>query len=388
MTTLSIVADENIPLVREYFSALGEVTLVAGRHLQREQLLAADVLLVRSVTHVNKALLEGTPVKFVGTATIGIDHLDTTYLQAAGITWANAPGSNANSVVDYVFSAFARLDGTLQQLLQGATVGIIGMGNVGSRLYQRLHSLNVNTLAYDPLIAQDSYPNLTTLDTVLQADIICCHAPLTESGQWPSRHLLNEKTLEGLADHAILINAGRGGVIDNIALKQQLIKRPDLRVVLDVWENEPAIDIELLERVAIGTPHIAGYSLDGKQCGTTMIYQACCRALKEPQKAIVVEHTPVAIAINGVESPEQCLKTAILTCYDIQADDQALRELIDLKVDRADEKGVKKRREAIFDGLRKNYPSRREFSSCRIRHADTLDASLKAQLNALGFSLD
>ena len=234
MKSLKIVADENIPSVETIFSALGVVVTVNGRHLNKEQLLDADVLLVRSVTQVNRALLEGTPVRFVATATIGTDHLDKEYLKEKEIAWASAPGCNADSVVDYVISAFCRLEGLLEWLLADGVVGIVGMGNVGSRLYHRLNRLGINVCAYDPLIEQDRYSVLTNLDDVLKSDVICLHAPLSHDGDHPSYHLFDSDRLASLNTGTVLINAGRGAVVDNAALKQLLIERDDVSAVLDV----------------------------------------------------------------------------------------------------------------------------------------------------------
>lgn len=374
----NIVADENIPGLEAGFAALGTITRVNGRQLQRQQLMAADILLVRSVTRVDRELLAGTPVAFVGSATIGTDHLDSDYLDASGIAWANAPGSNASSVVEYVLSAFARVEGLLERLLEGATVGIVGMGNVGSSLYRRLNALGIRCLAYDPLLEPGAFPVLTDLDTVLKADAVCLHTPLTDSGDYPSFHLFGATQLAQLKQGAVLLNAGRGAVIDNTALSDCLDQRHDLTVILDVWEHEPAIDPQLMAKVFLASPHIAGYSLDGKLAGTSMIYQACCRALDcagqlansgdEPGQVLTVEDAGVA-----------ALRVAILGSYDITGDDRRMREA--LAVDDPE------KRAAAFDRLRKQYPPRREFSCYQIDSSEQLQPQLRAYLKALGFEL-
>lgn len=359
------------------FSALGEVRSVNGRTLTREQLLEADVLLVRSVTAVNKALLEGTPVRFVATATIGIDHLDTAYLDANNIAWASAPGSNANSVVDYVISTFCRLDGVLEHVLSHGVVGIIGMGNVGSRLYQRLATLGIECRAYDPLIDQSRYPIMTDLDAVLAADVICMHTPLTTDGPFPSIHLLNQDRLNQLEFGAVIINAGRGGTLDNLALYNFLQKREDLCIVLDVWEAEPTINYELMKRVDIASPHIAGYSIDGKLAGAAMIYQACCQFLGVEVVAAPQPLDDLAIVVTEKHNVIEAMKEAVLACYDVAADDQRLRGA--MLHCAPDERGLG------FDRLRKNYPQRREFSHCVISNRDQLDKAVLDGLTALGF---
>lgn len=375
--TYTIVADENIPGLEAGFAALGRVIRVNGRSLQRQQLEGADILLVRSVTRVNRELLEGSTIRFVGSATIGTDHIDTDYLDARGIVWANAPGSNANSVVEYVVSAFASVEGLLEKLLDGGTVGIVGMGNVGGSLYRRLDAMGIQCMGYDPLLAPLSYPVLTELDSVLAADAVCLHAPLTDDGEYPSFHLIGPPELERLKDGALLLNAGRGAVIDNAALGDCLDQRRDLKVILDVWEHEPAIDLDLMAKVSLATPHIAGYSLDGKLAGTGMIYHACCQALglSKASSAVGVDSTQlIELGGSGLEG----LREAVLTAYDISRDNSAMRKQL---VAAGPGQG-----EGAFDSLRKHYPVRREFSHYRIASAD-LAPALKDYLRVLGFVL-
>src|SRR5690606_5779011 len=275
--TMLILADENMPLVREAFAPLGEVRTVNGRHMQPDEIRDADVLLVRSVTRIDESLLKHSRVRFVGTATIGTDHIDTEYIRERGIAMASAPGSNANAVVDYVLSALCALDDTLERLSAGGAVGVIGLGNVGSRVVARLQSLRIDCIGFDPLLPAQPGLSCASLEELLAADVVCCHAPLTRDGAFPSLHMLDAAHLQQLRPGAVLLNAGRGGVIDGSALSRLLQFRDDVRVVLDVWEGEPAIDCDLLARVTLGTPHIAGYSLDGKIAGTRMMLEACCR---------------------------------------------------------------------------------------------------------------
>ena len=376
---LNIVADENIPNVAALFSSLGEVTTVNGRQLSAAQIAQADVLLVRSVTRVDENLLAGSAVKFVGTATIGIDHLDTEYLDRNGIHWTSAPGSNANSVADYVISALCRLDGVIPSLFSGAVVGIIGMGNVGSRVYHRLSQLGVRCCAYDPLLEQDKYSVLTDLDTVLAADVVCLHTPLTTSGDFPTYHLLDEKRLGQLKPATVLLNAGRGAVIDNQALKQLLSRRDDLCVVLDVWEHEPTIDIELMKLVDIATPHIAGYSLDGKLAGAEMLYQACCDFFEQVESPSLSNTEKRLLPLTEKQQLHRGIKEAVLACYDVAEDDQRLRGGL-LHCDEAE-------RGAVFDRLRKQYPVRREMGQCQLSGALVVDLTLEQALISLGFEL-
>lgn len=369
-----IVADENMPQVREAFAALGEVRTVRGRDLDAAAVADADILLVRSVTRVDRELIEGSRVRFVGTATIGTDHLDLDYLRARGIAVASAPGSNAAAVVDYVLAALAALDDTLERLLGGARVGIIGLGNVGARLLRRLSALGANCVGYDPLPGLAGDMPLVALETALDADIVCCHAPLTRGGAFPSFHLLDERRLQRLRRGGVLLNAGRGAVIDGRALKDLLEVRTDMRAVLDVWEGEPDIDRALLRRVALGTPHIAGYSLDGKIAGTRMMLDACCAFLHRPPLTLP-DVVPMALELPPQLSGAPLLRAAMHAVYDPRTDDAALRAAMQVQ-----DKGGEG-----FDLLRKNYRQRREFSACRIVNWRDLRAPDRELLIRAGF---
>lgn len=378
---MRIVADENIPGVEQAFAPLGEVVCLPGRQLSKADCAQADILLVRSVTRVDAALLEGSRVRFVATATIGEDHLDKAFLRAAGIGWASAPGSNAESVVEYVISAICRLEGALDHLLQGARVGIIGMGNVGSSLYRRLSGLGVKCLAYDPLIPQQRYPVLGTLESVLEAEIICLHTPLTHSGSHPSHHLLNKQRLENLRPGTTVVNAGRGAVIDNQALLTHLEGHHDISVVLDVWEGEPDINLELMKRVDLATPHIAGYSMDGKLAGTAMIYRACREYLGlPPVPASSTREERIGMSVRPRGNAAAVIADAVLSVYDIAADDQRLRGLLLRPGDATAAQ--------CFDQLRRDYPVRREFASYFIENANELAPPSRQRLAALGFGME
>ncbi len=373
---MRIVADENIPLVNECFGDLGEIIRLPGREMTNEDLQGADALLVRSVTQVNAELLHDTPVRFVGTCTIGIDHLDTAYLDNQGITWASAPGCNANSVVEYVYAALAHLNIDWE----GKQVGVIGCGNVGGRLYRRLKAQGVECRVYDPFLSTEQIPELTSLTDVLGSDIVCMHTPLTRTGPHPSFHLLGEEQLKQLKPGAVLLNAGRGPVIDNQALLKHLESGADLKVVLDVWEPEPDISRPLLQKVALGSPHIAGYSYDGKMQGTFMIYEALCRHLgRSPEKDLnalrPAVDDPERRWVGGDSWP--AIQRLIPQVYDITEDDRQLRELAE-RADRGEADFAKG-----FDRLRKEYPKRREFGNYRVTGDYSEEA--RVRLEALGF---
>jgi len=375
---MKIVADENIPLINEFFGRLGEVVRVSGRQMTAADVRDADALIVRSVTKVNSLLLDGSKVKFVGTCTIGVDHLDQTYLKERGITWSSAPGCNANSVVEYVYSALSHLN--INWL--GLRVGIIGRGNVGGLLYKRLKAQGVDVVCYDPHLDHTHHHDLVSLETVLACDVISMHTPLVKSGSHPSFHLLGDHELRKLKQGAVLLNAGRGAVIDNQALLAVLNDRPDLRVVLDVWEPEPDISLALLDKVELGTPHIAGYSYDGKLNGTEMIYQACCRAFGIESQASLASLVPPLennqLLVDAGSDIWANTKTLIKQVYDIAGDDARLRELA------AQARAGKADFGLGFDHLRKHYPTRREFHNYCVSNAN--EQHLKAWLQVLGFN--
>lgn len=365
-----LVLDENIP-GWEGLETLATLRRLPGREMTAADVVDADALMVRSVTRVDATLLAGSRVGFVGTATIGTDHLDTAWLDRHGIRWASAPGCNANAVVDYVCSAIGALPGLLECLLDGGRVGIVGYGNVGRRLHQRLAAAGIRCVAHDPLLSPAQCPVQVSLEAVCQVDLLCLHAPLTREGAHPSWHMFDARRLHSLPAHTVLLNAGRGGVVDNAALLASLAARPR-PVVLDVWENEPAINAALLASVTLGTPHIAGYSVEGKLAGTRQIRAAYgqYRGLTVPETAPLDRAGTLALAsaTGGVEA----LRAALMHAYDIRRDDQALRRALG-----ADPSG------AAFDALRKYYPERREFSSWLIP-AD-LDAASINCLQAWGF---
>ena len=379
---MKIIADENIPAVAQAFGTLGEVTLLPGRDLRAQDVRTADVLLVRSVTRVGRELLEGSRVRFVGSATIGFDHVDRDYLQSRAIGFATAPGSNATSAAEYVVSALLALGEREGFSLARRTVGIVGCGNVGSRVRDRLAALGCDCLINDPpLRERGGHNEFVGLDDILQADIISVHVPLERAGRHPTWHLFDEAVLQRMKPGAVLINTSRGAVVDNAVLDALLAKRRDLRVVLDVWEGEPAIEMRLLEKVALGTAHIAGYSLDGKLRGTEMIYRAACDYLGCAPRWDVAAVLPAANTLDlrglsGGDVLEQ-VRAAVFNAYDIRADDERLRGLMRLPP---------AERPSGFDRLRKEYPIRREFAATAV-HIDSDAGALGELLRGIGFNV-
>lgn len=382
---LTIVADENIPGLEQTFETLGRVIRKPGRTLSAEDVKGADILIVRSVTPVNERLLAGSAVKFVGTCTIGIDHLDTDYLDAAGIAWSNAPGCNANSVVEYVFAALA----ALKVDVLDAKVGVIACGNVGGAVYKKLCDLGVQTCVYDPFVDAQRCGHLTSLDEVLACDIVSVHAPLTVAGPEPTRHLLAAEQLAQLKVNACLISAGRGAVIDNQALLELLQVRSDLKVALDVWESEPTVNMALLDRVNLATPHIAGYSYDGKLKGTQMIFHSATAALAMDEgikrsDSSVAEPQALIGPFGGTWL--DVMNQIIVKAYDIRADDARMRQTLATCSDQ-------QARDKAFDRLRKQYPQRREFFNYCVHESQFIEKQqaekkpLSKVLAALGFQV-
>ncbi|MDB6368122.1 4-phosphoerythronate dehydrogenase PdxB [Photorhabdus bodei] len=373
---MKILVDENMPYADQLFQQLGDVHAIPGRPVPEGVLDNADAFMVRSVTKVNEELLEGSTVKFIGTATAGTDHVDQSWLSQAGIGFSAAPGCNAIAVVEYVFSALMLLAERDNFELKDKVVGIIGVGNVGRRLAERLAVLGIRTLLCDPpRAARGDVGEFCPLEKLVkEADILTFHTPLNLSGPYKTHHLVDAELLSALPDNRILINASRGEVIDNQALLAVLKRGKKLSVVLDVWEPEPDLSLPLLELVDIGTPHIAGYTLEGKARGTTQVFEAYCEFLGQPRKVALSDLLPEPdfswVTLHG-NVTQSTLKRLMHLVYDVRRDDTPLRQV-------AGQKGQ-------FDYLRKNYLERREWSSLTVCCDNRESAELLA---ALGFSTE
>ena len=374
---MKIIADENIIFAGEAFSGLGEVYLYNGREITNAVLKDADVLLVRSITNVNAKLLEGTNVKFVGTATIGTDHIDVDYLEKNKIVFSDAKGCNSDAVAEYVFTALFNIVNEKGIQLKGKSLGVVGVGNIGSRIVRFAKVLGMEVLPNDPPLKRKTGDmNYLELKDLMNADIITFHVPLNMEGEDRTYHLFDYDKLNSLKDGAIIINASRGPVIDNSALTE-LIEKKKLTTVLDVWEDEPDIKTDLLRKIRYGTPHIAGYSYEGKVNGTVILYKALCRSLnKVPswQPENPAAEDPI-LAVSGKKGVELALFEAIDKVYKISNDDRELREIIN-----TDNTGK------FFDTLRKNYKLRREFLNYTI-NIDPLNEELASLFKRFRFML-
>lgn len=388
---MKIYFDENMPFAKEFFSELchinngingdeqGELVPFSGRTLTAEQVADADVLLVRSITQVNEQLLHlNDKISFVGSATIGTDHIDLSYLAKRNITFHSAPGCNAISVAEYVLSALVVLAERYLLTLSSLTVGIVGGGNTGTRLSEKLTALGIEHKICDPLLerkqrerkqaekqAEDKSHNPTdnrqyvSLVDVLACDVISLHVPKVVGGEYPTDKLINADNLAMLREDQILISACRGDVIDNHALLALKMAGHGVKVVLDVWQGEPNVLDALIPFTEIATAHIAGYSLEGKARGSEMLYQALCQQLAITPKYQLANFLPSAsipvIDINQAFD-QILLNQLVKMVYDVRRDDAIFRQQLSIQG---------------FDSLRKNYPVRREFSAVTVNLSST-----------------
>ena len=376
---MNIIVDENIVLAEEAFSSFGNARLVNGRSLTNDVVRDAEILIVRSITKVNEELLKNSNIKFVGTATIGTDHIDLEYLKSRDITFADAKGCNADSVAEYVFAALLKVASEKNISLNGKSIGVIGVGNIGSRIVRLAESLGLIVLKNDPPLERKGIGrNYVGIDDALQADIITFHVPMSYEGIDKTFHLLNENNLKKIKSGTVIINTSRGAVIDNIAILSESVNK-ELNLILDVWENEPSINSDLLAKTKIATPHIAGYSFEGKVNGTKMIYNSLCKFLNvnyawEP-KLPQIERKDLQLS-DGKSSEEKLFKL-FSSIYDIENDDARLREISKHKLI---EQG------GYFDLLRKSYPVRREFSNFTV-HISEKERHLKPVLENFRFKV-
>ncbi|MEF1283828.1 4-phosphoerythronate dehydrogenase [Vibrio sp. M250220] len=374
---MKILIDENMPYAEQLFSQLGEVVLKSGRTLTEDDLVDVDALMIRSVTKVNAKLLsKANKLKFVGTATAGMDHVDQDLLRERGIFFTAAPGCNKVGVAEYAFSVMMVLAQQHGFSVFDKTVGIIGAGQVGSYLQQCLQGVGIKVLINDPP-KQDAGDSrqFTPLEALLsQADIITLHTPITRGGKHPTHHLIDEEVLNTLRGDQILINAARGPVVDNSALKARLQRNDGFIAALDVFEFEPEVDMELLPLLAFATPHVAGYGLEGKARGTTMIFNSYCEFLDNELRAHASDLLPTAPVPKLVldrDWDEATLHNITQLVYDVRKDDALFRREIS--------------QPGSFDLMRKNYWDRREYSAVTLVGDDSCRLS---PLEKLGFQVE
>lgn len=355
---MHLVVDENIPLAREAFSHLGSVTVLPARDMTQETLRKAQALITRSNIQVNGDLLTNTDVRFVGTATTGVDHVDQTYLADRRIGFAAALGCNAHSVAEYVLTALLMTAHQRGLSLSGQTIGLIGVGRIGSLVAAKVRALGMQPILNDPPLARETGDSrYRPLNEALQADVVTLHVPLTVDGPHPTLQLIGEDELSRMAPSSMLINTARGEVVDTDALRQALTQGAIGGAVLDVWEGEPSIPWDLVGHAMIATPHIAGHSYDGKLNGTVMMYQACCRFFGieptwAPPTPALAPKTPLGFDATGKDL-QTLAHEMTTTLYDLAGDHQRMMQVLTLP---------QAMRPRAFERLRRDYPHRREFA--------------------------
>lgn len=377
---MNILYDDNMPYAAHYFNELGNAKGFGAGNLQEEDLANCHVLLVRSSTKVDAALIKKAPqLKYVATATAGFNHLSLVDINAANIAWYAAGGCNARAVAEYVLATLYALAERKSFALQHKTVAIVGMGNVGRTLASLLLGLDMHIIEYDPPRALNDKSFMSAqFNEVLGADIISLHVPLVTSGPYPTAHMFNADVLSQLNAKQILINACRGEVVDNQALLSAMLLHKDKMplVCLDCWENEPNIDVALIPHLAMATAHIAGHSLEGKARGTDMVYQDLCRFLATDVIHQLSDFLPEFNAVKNVpngndqSSVQTTVSQTIKSMYDIENDDSYFRRHMSKSVS--------------FSHIRSHYPVRREWPAAKIRLQNTQAASA---LKNIGFRL-
>jgi erythronate-4-phosphate dehydrogenase len=373
---IRIVADDKIPFLKGVLDNYAEIKYVPGKQITREMLKNADAILVRTRTKCTDSLLQGTGVKFIGTATIGFDHIDTNFCEKHNIIWTNAPGCNSSSVQQYIAAALLKLQKDNNFRLVEKTIGIVGVGNVGSKVEKIARALGMNVLLNDPPRARkEGNYNFVSLDEILsKSDLVTLHVPLNIVGEDATYHLMNDKTFKKMRKGAWFFNSSRGEVTETAALMKALVSGKLGGAVLDVWENEPDIDTGLMEKAFLATPHIAGYSADGKANGTAMVVNSLCSFFGIPLKKWYPENIPQPpvslIKIQGAgKSGEEIIREAVFHTYNIEKDDLKLR-----------------RSPQDFEKHRGEYPLRREFSSFSLQLKECSPSSVKS-LKDMGFKI-
>jgi erythronate-4-phosphate dehydrogenase len=354
---IKIIADDKIPFLKGLLEPFADITYLPGRLIGYEQLKDSDGLIIRTRTKCTEHLLNGTRVSFIGTATIGFDHIDTRYCESHNIIWTNAPGCNSSSVQQYIATALLKMSEDFQFRLKDKTIGIVGVGNVGSKVEMIARILGMNVLLNDPPRSRkEGQEKFVDLDTLLkESDIISIHVPLNIVGEDKTYHLINDKSIRIMKKGVWFINSSRGEVAESCSLRKAIRSGKLAGAVLDVWESEPDIDYALVEKAFLATPHIAGYSADGKANGIAMIINALSEKFKLPlrdwyPKLIPQPHVS-EITINAKnKDPEDVIREAVFHTYNISEDD------IKLRFSPHD-----------FEKQREDYPVRREFPAYTIK---------------------
>ncbi len=380
---MRIVADEDILFLDSAFAACGELIKRPGRAICNADLRKADALLIRSITQVNAELLKKSTVRFVATATSGVDHIDQIYLRERGIAFAEAKGSNANAVVEYCMAALAKLAKEDRLDLESCNVAVIGAGCVGGLIARKLTRLGIKCLACDPLLTaeqqralRDDGVELVSLEDALRARVISLHVPLTTEGEHPTFHLLNAQRLSRLPAGTIIINASRGAVLDNSAVLHCLRSEQDLKVILDVWESEPVPLPGLVSQTTLATPHLAGYSLEAKFKATEQIFAQFCEFFAIETPGVATKLPPLGnvgdLRLNA--SDDWFCSSLLMAALDLNRISASFKQLATEQL------------AARFDEIRKAQSQRREFAAYTVARQGLSPRQLQA-LEVHGFSL-
>ncbi|UCD38474.1 MAG: 4-phosphoerythronate dehydrogenase [Fidelibacterota bacterium] len=380
---MRILVDRNIPYASECFSSIGTVEAYSAEDLSSADLQDAEAVVVRAVTPVNADLLDGTAVRFVATSTSGTDHIDLDYLKARGIGFASAAGGNANAVAEYVMAALLHLTAKHDLELVGKSIGIIGVGHIGSKVARKAEALGMRVFHNDPPLQRETGdPRYLPLEQLFNCDFITLHTPLTMNGIDKTYHLMDGNFLDAIRPGVFLINSARGAVADTGSLKRSLAEGHLAGAVLDVWEEEPKIDPDLMNQVDIATPHIAGYSLEGRVSGVLIVYHALCRYFQKEARCsaddLLPEDKNLVIEIDpSTMEGQELINRVVRRAYSIESDDAALRKMVSLPVE---ERG------AYFIRLRRQYRVRREFGQVEIR-LQPFAPGVADRLGRLGFRI-
>ena len=370
--TKHIIVDDAVPYAKEMFSSLGEVTCLPGKEIKASHLKQADALIIRSRTNINATLLKNSSINFIGSTVVGLDHVDQTYLKQQKIKFYSAQGCNANSVAEYIITCIVNHAEENHLQLNTKTLGIIGVGNVGKQLQKKAQALGLTILANDPpRQQQENLPNFTTLEQALTADIVSFHTPLTSHGDFPTDKLLNKNNFSLINKQALLINAARGGIIEESAWINYANQTPTLTNVIDCWENEPNINPALAKIAKLTTPHIAGHAFEAKIKGSHMVYQSLCNHWNEPENnqwkiKLIAKPQPIKLTDT---TPQKTIKQLLSQCYQPTKDHQAINITNPLD----------------FEHYRRHYPIRREWTEYSV--LTTKDDTLNQVIKKLGFTL-
>lgn len=386
---MKVVVDQNVPLGTEAFADAGQVVSLAGRDIRRSDLADCHALVVRSITKVDRDLLEGTPVRFVGTCTIGTDHLDISWLESNGIRWASAPGCNARSVAEWAGAVLAcahlarRID-----LSRRPKAGVVGVGRVGRQVAEVFAGFGLDVLKNDPPRAEsEGQSGFVALDELLESCLVVAgHLPLTRGGTHPTQGLLSGRVLSRLREGALFLNAGRGATTVSFDLAELARARPDLTIALDVFDPEPSVPVDLAKAARWISPHVAGYSLEGKLEGTRMVRQALGEFLglgpwrlpagrTRPLDAATLR-LPEGGPVARHSDPWDALCALVVAAWDPAEDDERMRPILDLS---DQERGI------AFDRLRKEYPTRLEWRHRPVASVGILPPGTWEIARGLGF---